>query len=86
MTIAEFAKYGIYPVGHVKGSTMATLIKLDSQTEQPEYWLTFNNFKVLKNYNNSTDYAMALFQLSKEISTRYAQNKQSNAYNYTENA
>jgi membrane-bound lytic murein transglycosylase B len=29
-----------------------------------EYWLTYNNFRVITQYNNSNFYAMSVFQLA----------------------
>ena len=45
------------------------MIKL-KRAEFDELWLTFKNFDVLKRYNNSTYYAMAVCQLANEIKKR----------------
>ena len=36
-----------------------------------EYWRIYNNFKVIKKYNNSNKYAMAVHQLAQAIKQRY---------------
>jgi membrane-bound lytic murein transglycosylase B len=36
-----------------------------------EYWRVHPNFKVIKKYNNSDKYAMAVHQLSQAIKQRY---------------
>lgn len=41
-----------------------------STYEGDEYWETFHNFKVIKRYNNSKKYAMAVHQLAKAIKAR----------------
>jgi len=45
------------------------LVKL-KRAEFDELWLTFKNFDVLKRYNNSTYYAMAVYHLAQEIKKR----------------
>ena len=45
------------------------LIKLQ-RAEYDELWLTFKNFDILKRYNNSNYYAMAVFHLAQEIKKR----------------
>lgn len=72
MTIQQFAQYGIRPQQPVAGNLNAKLVSL--QTKQgPQYWLIFHNFNVIKNYNNSTDYAMAIYQLGLAIQNQYQQ-------------
>lgn len=38
-----------------------------------QYWLTFNNFNVIKRYNSSTNYAMAVDMLSNKIRVEHQQ-------------
>jgi membrane-bound lytic murein transglycosylase B len=44
-----------------------------STYEGDEYWQTFHNFKVIKRYNNSKKYAMAVHQLAQAIKQRLPQ-------------
>lgn len=41
-----------------------------------ERWLAFKNFSVIKSYNNSTDYAMTVYQLGNIIATTAEKNLQ----------
>ena len=65
-TLKDFEKYHLYPKAHFAPSLKATLIVLPT-THGNEYWLGFNNFQVIKHYNASSLYAMAVFQLSELI-------------------
>lgn len=60
---------GIVAGKHLPGSTRATLIRLDAP--RPEYWLGLGNFYVITRYNHSNLYAMAVYQLSREIRAAY---------------
>jgi len=53
------------------------VIKL-KRAEFEEVWLTYKNFKVLKRYNNSNYYAMAVYQLAEEIKKRVEKKDSSN--------
>ena len=53
-------------VEELPGPQIAALIQLKG-SDGPEYWLAFHNFYVITRYNKSTKYAMAVFQLSREI-------------------
>lgn len=44
-----------------------TLLKLDSGTKNPEYWVGWQNFYAISRYNHSTHYSMAVYQLAQEI-------------------
>lgn len=46
--------------------TLASLVRLEGRGGD-EYWLGLNNFYVITRYNRSNLYAMAVFQLSREI-------------------
>lgn len=70
MTLAKFKKHGIDPRMKLDPSLKAKLIKLQGK-HHPVYWLTFHNFDVIKTYNDSNDYAMALYQLSHKIVYAY---------------
>lgn len=61
-------KWGIKPRKKFK-PTYFKLVKL-KRAEYDEVWLTFKNFSTLKHYNNSDNYAMAVYQLSQEIKKR----------------
>ena len=50
----------------------AAVIEL-SAYEGSEYWHTYPNFSVIKKYNNSNKYAMAVHQLAQAIKQRYQQ-------------
>lgn len=67
MTLSEFSRYGIQPKelrGHDKME--AKLVELEDRYNN-QYWLGFHNFYVIKRYNASDLYAMAVFQLSNYI-------------------
>ena len=52
---------GVYP-----GEKEAIPLALHNR-EGAEYWLGFDNFYVITRYNNSVYYAMAVYQLSREL-------------------
>jgi membrane-bound lytic murein transglycosylase B len=53
----------------LRDSMRATLIRLDAP--EPEYWVGLENFYVITRYNRSNLYAMAVYQLSREIQAAY---------------
>ena len=67
---ADLAAYGI---SHEPGIAPGAVVKLLSfETDNGyEYWLGFKNFYVITRYNHSPLYAMAVFQLAKEIRSEY---------------
>ncbi len=71
LTIKQFKAAGVVPInlGHSKKdqSLQAKLLCLQGKVG-PEYWLVFHNFQVIKRYNASDLYAMAVFQLSQFVS------------------
>ncbi len=66
-TVSELQRHGIRSVRPLAEDTRAALLALETESG-PEYWLTFTNFHVITRYNHSPLYAMAVYQLSREIS------------------
>ncbi len=71
---SELAKYGIMPKNSQADNYKVNLIRLDGNDSE-EYWLGFHNFNVIKRYNNSNLYAMAVYQLSYYIEALKEKNK-----------
>ena len=68
LTIAQLTKYGVVPkYKFVPDDLRVKVIELESHYSK-EYWLGFHNFDVIKRYNASDLYAMAVYQLSSYIS------------------
>ncbi len=65
--------YGIFPEAPVDSGEMIKLLELERQ-DGKEYWLGLNNFYVITRYNHSALYAMAVYQLSREIGDHYRNN------------
>lgn len=69
-TFEQFAKFGIFPKEKVEDMDLRVkLIALQSTAYTKEYWFAFHNFDVIKRYNSSDLYALAVYQLSKYITT-----------------
>ncbi|OGT55545.1 MAG: lytic murein transglycosylase B [Gammaproteobacteria bacterium RIFCSPHIGHO2_12_FULL_43_28] len=65
--ITNLHKYGIAPKTKVANKhDEVKIIELPSLTSS-EYWLGYRNFDVIKRYNSSNLYAMAVYQLSQYI-------------------
>lgn len=63
----QLEAWGYAPADAVDDATRpATLLALDG-AEGREHWITFRNFYVITRYNRSPLYAMAVWQLSREI-------------------
>lgn len=64
---------GVSPQGQVSDGTYAYLLDF-TLPEGREFWFGFNNFAVITTYNNSTYYAMSVYQLALELrkSSRYS--------------
>jgi membrane-bound lytic murein transglycosylase B len=68
-TIAELDRYGVIPSKRINYDTLklkVRVIELPSSYKK-EYWIGFHNFEVIRRYNPSDLYAMAVFQLSDYI-------------------
>lgn len=67
--VEELLQQGVRPVDAMAmpdPEAMASLIRLDAGSRD-EYWLGLHNFYVITRYNHSNLYAMAAYQLSREI-------------------
>jgi len=60
---------GVTASERLSPSTRVTLVRLDAPG--PEYWLGLENFFVITRYNHSNLYAMAVYQLSREIQSAH---------------
>ena len=69
-TLAQLAKWGIDVPPRQPSATKAKLLRLDG-AHGPEYWLALHNFYVITRYNHSRLYAMAVYQLSEAIRSRF---------------
>lgn len=67
--LASLTRVGIHPVQACPVDEVR-LLRLSTRKGN-EYWLGHENFYVLTRYNNSTHYAMAVYQLAQAIKARY---------------
>ncbi len=65
-TVAEFEAAGVKPDGQLDPAALATAMKFELPGSY-EYWLGLHNFYVITRYNHSAMYAMAVYQLSRQI-------------------
>ena len=63
---AELRKAGVNIPDDLYDDLKGSLIQLDAGAG-PEYWVAWHNFYVITRYNHSILYAMAAYQLSREI-------------------
>lgn len=67
LTTVKLSQYGLIPPYHINPKSVFGIFKLDLVNRQPQYWLGFHNFYVIRAYNQSFQYAMAVYSLSREI-------------------
>lgn len=65
-TKAELADRGIHPNEYIPDDARFRVIQLQDHSGK-EYWIGMHNFEVIKRYNPSDLYAMAVYQLSHVI-------------------
>ena len=65
-SIAAWDALGVIPLENFDGGVYAYLLDFTLPVGK-EYWLGFNNFAVITTYNNSSFYAMTVYQLALEL-------------------
>ena len=65
-SIAAWEALGVTPLGNFDDDVYAYLLDF-TLPDGKEYWLGFNNFAVITTYNNSSYYAMTVYQLALEL-------------------
>ena len=70
LTIKQLKKYGVIPVPGIDLKQLATLVTLEEETG-PTHYLAYNNFHVIMRYNRSRRYAMAVYELSRQLHKLY---------------
>ena len=66
LSVAQWADKGFSSSSELSPELPAAVLKL-VQKDRNTYWLTFKNFYVITRYNRSPRYAMAVYELSREI-------------------
>ncbi|HET9403723.1 MAG TPA: lytic murein transglycosylase B [Burkholderiales bacterium] len=66
LKFAELKRSGVVPAGPVADEEAAALFVVETETG-PRYWLGLNNFYVITRYNRSVDYALAVYELAREL-------------------
>ena len=66
LSVAEWEQKGFQSSKDLSPDLPAAVLKLEEK-DRHTYWLTFKNFYVITRYNRSPRYAMAVYELSKEI-------------------
>ena len=73
-SIAAWGDAGVTPLAQPQGVVPpAWLLDFTVETGK-EYWLAYNNFRVITLYNNSNFYAMSVFQLAAALRAAYYTN------------
>jgi membrane-bound lytic murein transglycosylase B len=68
-TVGEFMQEGLVPLAAAPADARAALIRLDTGAGH-QYWLALENFYVITRYNRSVNYAMVVYELSRELRQR----------------
>jgi membrane-bound lytic murein transglycosylase B len=77
LSLGELAGAGITVAAGLPGDTPASLFDLDEENG-PVYWAGLQNFYAITRYNRSELYAMAVYQLSREIAQLHAAGEREN--------
>jgi membrane-bound lytic murein transglycosylase B len=71
LPVSDLTQAGIKLETAVSGETRTYLMPFEKEGGGYDYWAGFDNFYVITRYNRSPLYAMAVYQLSREIADRY---------------
>ncbi|HVY65191.1 MAG TPA: lytic murein transglycosylase B [Gammaproteobacteria bacterium] len=71
-TVGSLRGQGYVFTTDLPAETPAAPFALEAEGGGSEYWVGFNNFRVITRYNRSPKYALAAFELSRAIRTRYS--------------
>jgi len=64
--VEELQSLGLVPADRLSPTAQAALLAVEGEGGR-EYWLGFDNFYAITRYNRSLHYALAVYQLSREI-------------------
>ena len=67
LTLAQLRQRGVAIPAHASPDRKAKLLELEQPGDAKTFWLGYHNFYVITRYNLSHKYAMAVYQLSREI-------------------
>lgn len=70
ISIQHLSRYGILPVQRIDAHQLAALISFEGENG-PIHRLGYNNFYVITRYNRSTNYSLAVVELSEQIRKLY---------------
>ncbi|MDH3690794.1 MAG: lytic murein transglycosylase B [Gammaproteobacteria bacterium] len=70
-TITRLHELGLRTDAELSGDSSASLVRLDGDSS-PVYRIAFDNFYVITRYNHSLLYAMAVYELSRQIEQEYS--------------
>lgn len=74
--IGELKRRGITPLGAVDDDAETAVFSIETESGY-EHWLGLNNFYVITRYNRSVNYAMAVYELARELRARMGSQLQS---------
>jgi membrane-bound lytic murein transglycosylase B len=66
-TLAELKQQGFTPAKDIGDKSTGTLLQIDANTSTPTSWFGTANFEVIKKYNKSSLYALAVTELAAAI-------------------
>jgi membrane-bound lytic murein transglycosylase B len=69
-TITELARYGVSSAEPVSPDMPLALVDLPNGDDAPSYYLGAQNFFTITRYNRSSFYAMAVFELARQLAAR----------------